>query len=70
MHRDLKPKNIMIDFKDNKIILIDFGLSQKYLSQYMTHIPYRNTKKILGTPLYASSNALLGKGNLTISDIL
>lgn len=29
----------------------------------MTHIPFTSTKKILGTPLFASNNALLGKGN-------
>lgn len=32
------------------------------MSQYQTHIQFRSTKKILGTPLYASNNALLGKG--------
>jgi len=65
VHRDLKPKNIMINFKkEYEVTLIDFGLSSKYMSQYMTHIPFKNTKKILGTPLYASNNALLGKGNI------
>lgn len=27
VHRDLKPKNIMIDYKNNQVVLIDFGLS-------------------------------------------
>eukprot|EP00347_Sterkiella_histriomuscorum_P010931 403374385 len=61
VHRDLKPKNIMVNHSKNEIVLIDFGLSNKFMSQYQTHIQYRSTKKILGTPLYASNNALLGK---------
>lgn len=64
VHRDLKPKNIMVNYKGNEIVLIDFGLSNKFMSQYLTHIPFRHTKKILGTPLYASNNALLGRGIL------
>ncbi|CDW74955.1 protein kinase domain containing protein [Stylonychia lemnae] len=70
VHRDLKPKNIMINHSVNEIVLIDFGLSNKYMSQYQTHIPNKSTKKILGTPLYASNNALLGKGTLPWKGLL
>ena len=71
VHRDLKPKNIMVNYKTQpELVLIDFGLSSKYLSQHMNHIPFRNTKKILGTPLYASNNALLGKGTRKSSTLL
>lgn len=57
----------MLDNRQNEIILIDFGLSNKFLSQYQTHIPFKSTKKILGTPLFASNNALLGKGKIQIN---
>jgi serine/threonine protein kinase len=30
IHRDLKPKNIMIEYDSEEIKLIDFGLSGKY----------------------------------------
>jgi serine/threonine protein kinase len=53
----------MIDLDPSEIVLIDFGLSSKYMSTYMTHIPFISTKRIVGTPLYASTNAVLGKGN-------
>lgn len=32
VHRDLKPKNIMVNEKTNQIVLIDFGLSNKFMS--------------------------------------
>ena len=53
----------MFDHYDNepKVTLIDFGLSGKYLNQHLQHIPFKSTEKIVGTPLYASNNALLGK---------
>lgn len=62
IHRDLKPKNIMINYsKGGEVTLIDFGLSGRYQNQHGTHIPYKNTKTLLGTPMYASNNALLGR---------
>ena len=51
----------MFDIKKHKLTLIDFGLSGKYLTQHMAHIPYRNTGTLLGTPMFASNNALFGK---------
>ena len=62
VHRDLKPKNVMVEHSNETIVLIDFGLCNRYLTQYSNHIPFRNhTEKLLGTPLFASTNALLGK---------
>jgi serine/threonine protein kinase len=52
----------MFNYSKQELVLIDFGLSSKYLTQYLNHIPFKNTNKLLGTPLYASNNALLGKG--------
>jgi serine/threonine protein kinase len=52
----------MMDYSKQEVTLIDFGLCNKFKTQYDQHIPFKNTNKILGTPLYASNNALLGKG--------
>lgn len=62
IHRDLKPKNIMINYKKQEITLIDFGLTNTYLTKYNNHIPFKRTKKILGTLKFASNNALFGNG--------
>lgn len=52
----------MVNYSNqNEVTLIDFGLSGKYLNQHDMHIPYKSTKTMLGTPMFASNNALLGK---------
>lgn len=52
----------MINYsKASEVTLIDFGLSGRYQNQHGAHIPYKNTKTLLGTPMYASNNALLGR---------
>jgi serine/threonine protein kinase len=60
VHRDIKPDNFMMGKNENEpvLYLIDFGLSKKYVtSSSRTHIPYRENKRLTGTPRYASVNA-------------
>lgn len=60
IHRDLKPENFMFD-KDNKLYIIDFGLSKKYVDEYtLDHLPLIEHRNITGTARYASINALRG----------
>jgi len=51
-HLDIKPENIMIDPENNKIMIIDFGLSSRN---------FRNKGSILGTLEYMAPEALAGK---------
>lgn len=48
LHRDIKPDNILIGNrkeKINQIYLVDFGLCKKYLHpETKKHIPYRDSK--------------------------
>ena len=62
IHRDIKPENFLIGYNDPYIIyLIDFGLCKKYRSNRTgKHVQFSVTKKVNGTPLFASLNTLKG----------
>ena len=62
LHRDIKPDNFLIGIRNNinKIFMIDFGLSKKYLTKEGEHIPYKDNKDLTGTARYASINTHLG----------
>eukprot|EP00927_Polykrikos_kofoidii_P026068 TRINITY_DN23284_c0_g1_i2.p1 TRINITY_DN23284_c0_g1~~TRINITY_DN23284_c0_g1_i2.p1 ORF type:complete len:373 (+),score=63.16 TRINITY_DN23284_c0_g1_i2:122-1240(+) len=61
VHRDIKPENFMcgVNAKAHHIYMIDFGLSNTYY-QKDKHIPFREGLGVIGTPRYASLNALRG----------
>lgn len=60
IYRDLKPENIMVDY-DDKIYLIDFGMSKYYVDPVTrTHIEIGFNKKLTGTARYVSINTHKG----------
>jgi len=63
LHRDIKPDNFVMGINDyeNKVFIIDFGLSKKYKSNSKgTHIPFKTNKNMTGTARYCSINTHLG----------
>lgn len=68
IHRDLKPENIMRRAKDQKIVLIDFGIAKKISSQMMQqgHLPKLTVP--IGTPGYTPPEQEKGQPTLA-SDI-
>jgi serine/threonine protein kinase len=63
IHCDIKPDNIMIGdyMRDqklmNKLYLIDFGISQKYVDKRGEHIEFKQDVNFKGNLIFSSKNA-------------
>jgi serine/threonine protein kinase len=68
LHRDIKPNNFLLGklsrnkiCEDNTMYIVDFGLSKSYLEEDSgLHYDYKESRRFVGTPRYASLNTHLG----------
>jgi serine/threonine protein kinase len=58
IHRDIKPQNIVMGLNENqnRVYLIDFGISKRYLDMKKRHIPFKDARGFCGTARYVSLN--------------
>lgn len=54
VHRDIKPDNFIVDRTTNKIYMIDFGLSRRFLDANEKLIPITSGHNITGSVRYSS----------------
>lgn len=64
-HRDIKPENILYDEKEQKIILIDFGISKKTTKRNIK----REMLTVTGTPYYRAPEMFEGGGYDELVDV-
>ncbi|KAG9396013.1 Protein kinase domain [Carpediemonas membranifera] len=68
LHRDVKPANLAVDSSRQRLYMIDFGLSRKYVTQYLGKpAPPRTNVGFRGSYYYCSVNAHT-EADLTIKD--
>ena len=62
IHRDIKPDNFIMGLgeKSRTVLIIDMGLSKRYVTDDNEHVPMLDGRGFSGTVRYASINALMG----------
>lgn len=63
IHRDIKPDNFVMgcNSESDRVFLIDFGLSRKYIDSLSgAHVGYGDGKPLIGTARYSSINNMRG----------
>lgn len=69
LHRDIKPNNFMLGrfsknleyVNEKTVFVIDFGLSKEYIDfDTGDHLPFRDGRRFIGTPRYASIGTHMG----------
>ncbi|WP_052334289.1 macro domain-containing protein [Kamptonema formosum] len=68
IHRDIKPSNILRRWRDNKLVLIDFGAVKQISTQALSSSGQTSLSIAIGSPGYMPNEQLAGKPRFS-SDI-
>ena len=57
----MKPDNILMGRaeENNKVFIVDFGISKYYKDMKGRHIPFRTKKSFIGTTRYAPISVII-----------
>jgi serine/threonine protein kinase, bacterial len=61
IHRDIKPDNIILRYRDGKPVLIDFGAVREIMGTTISSQGATNNSIVIGTPGYMSSEQAMGR---------
>lgn len=70
VHRDVKPANLAVDMKGERVVLFDLGLGKAFLNEKTgEHVPDSDCQSLAGTLLFASLNVLRGISHTPRDDL-
>ncbi|MDZ8052933.1 MAG: protein kinase domain-containing protein [Aulosira sp. ZfuVER01] len=61
IHRDIKPDNIILRYRDNKPVLIDFGAVRETMGTVVNSQGLPTSSIVIGTPGYMPSEQAMGR---------
>jgi casein kinase 1 len=72
VHNDLKPENLLVGGRNllDKIFMIDFGLSTRYVDDNNNHVEMECNVPYEGTLAFATRNAIMGVTRSRRDDII
>ena len=70
VHRDVKPANLAVDMKGERVVLFDLGLGKAFMNEKTgEHVPDSDCQSLAGTLLFSSLNVLKGISHTPRDDL-
>lgn len=61
VHRDVQPGNIIYDFSQQRVLLIDYGAAQRYRNATIPRHTAKNMRELIGSSVFTSLSSHRGE---------